>query len=145
MIAPTRVAGTRSARASALALRPSGRMNSSRSTSPGCVRTLGRPGPAAASAVVVNDLDIPGTLVPAEADPPLVVDPDRPLACPVTLQLLEPIARWRPKVVQILGRIEHVELPRGGRANHPQTPGQAATEQLLRGLVPKAADHRVRV
>jgi hypothetical protein len=57
MIEPIRVAGTRSASASALADSPSGCMNSSRSTSPGCVRM--RPGRVPLS-VVIDDLDILG-------------------------------------------------------------------------------------
>lgn len=71
MIAPMRVAGTRSAIASELADKLSGRKNSSARTSPGwAVTRLGVPTPL----VVIDDFDIGRTFRrPLEADLPLQI------------------------------------------------------------------------
>jgi hypothetical protein len=46
-----------------------------------------------ASLAVVDDLDLVGvTVVPAEADAPLVVDADAVLAVAITLERFEPVA-----------------------------------------------------
>src|SRR6185312_5193630 len=108
-IAPTRVAGTRNANASALTERPRGFRNSSSRTSPGCVVTrLGVPTPL----VIVDDFDIRRALLgPHKADAPLVVDPDRMLSATISAQSFQPV-RWRyPQVVEIERLMEHVELP----------------------------------
>ena len=49
--------------------------------------------------------------MPAETDPPLVVDPDAVLVRACALQLLESIAGWNSQVVQLLRCIENQELP----------------------------------
>jgi len=45
-------------------------------------------------------------VVPKEADSPLIVDADRPLACAVASQFLKPIARHPRQVAKRLGRID---------------------------------------
>jgi len=51
--------------------------------------------------MVIGDLDIVGVAVfPKEAYPPLIVDPDAPLACSVAGKLLQPIARWDTQEVE---------------------------------------------
>jgi len=58
--------------------------------------------------MVVYDLDVERvTLVPTEADAPLLVDPNAVLSCAVTPQGLQPIP-WRdPQLGQIHGRVQH--------------------------------------
>jgi hypothetical protein len=62
--------------------------------------------------MVVNYLNVVRIrFTPDEADPPLVVDADAPLALPVALQLLEPI-RWRNRqIFKSHGGIQHAEFP----------------------------------
>ena len=62
--------------------------------------------------VVVNDLDFVGiTIVPAKADPPLIIDPDTVLPGAIALELLEPVARRDTKVVQRFGGVHGHQLP----------------------------------
>jgi hypothetical protein len=90
-MAPIRVAGTRSASASAWTEIHNGRRNSSANTSPGCVVT--RSGVPTLS-VVIDDFDMGWTLLGSmEADAPLVVDADRILALAVACEGFQPIAR----------------------------------------------------
>jgi hypothetical protein len=67
-------------------------MNSSRSTSPGWLRTRPTLTPLA---IVVDDLDIFGAILPGEPDPPLIVDPDRILTGTVAVAVegFQPVAR----------------------------------------------------
>jgi len=50
--------------------------------------------------VVISDLDIVGVTFPIEAYPPLIVNPDAPLAIAVPGKLLQPIARRDPEEVK---------------------------------------------
>src|SRR5258708_1619853 len=103
-----RVAGTRNAKAKALAESPSGARNSSAITSPGCVVTRrGEP----TGLMVVDDFDIFRSLCrPTKTDPPLVVDADRKLSAPIACPSFQTIARRRAKIVKTLGVVQHVEL-----------------------------------
>ena len=57
--------------------------------------------------MIVYDLNIVSvSLVPAEADTPLVIDPNAVLSLPVSSQFLKAIS-WRDKkIVQLLRRIQ---------------------------------------
>jgi len=48
--------------------------------------------------------------MPAEADPPLIIDPDTVLTDPIALELLQAIARRRAEVLELFRRIQHHEL-----------------------------------
>jgi len=51
--------------------------------------------------VVVNDLNPFWTSVaPPEADTPLIIDSDTVLSCSITAQMLEPVARRNPKILE---------------------------------------------
>jgi hypothetical protein len=67
--------------------------------------------------MVVDDLDILRSILPAKADPPLVVDRDRLGIAAVATELLKPIARRHVEVVDAFRRIEHVELTPRDRSN----------------------------
>jgi hypothetical protein len=61
------------------------------------------------SSMIVDNLDIVGmSLKPYETDAPLLVDADAHLAGSISLQRFEPVAGWRPKVVQ---RARRIDLP----------------------------------
>ena len=73
--------------------------------------------------MVSGDLDVCRACGgPGEADAPLVVKADAVLVLAVALQLLEAIARWNAKVVEVL--VEEVgvlvESNDGRRVPHPQ-------------------------
>ena len=64
------------------------------------------------SLVIIGDLDIECIAIfPAEADPPLIVDPDTVLAFSVPRQLFEPIPGRDSQIRQGVGRVKHQELP----------------------------------
>src|SRR5581483_8948354 len=66
------------------------------------------------SSVVIDHLDVFGSGGgPLEADPELVIDSDAVLPGPITLELLEPVARRDGKVTDPLGGVEIRQLPPG--------------------------------
>lgn len=61
--------------------------------------------------MVVDQLDILCTTVlPHEADPPLVVDPDAVLPLAVTLELLETVTRWDSEIFDVRRSVEQLQL-----------------------------------
>src|SRR5439155_17688190 len=91
---------------------PRGFRRSSRRISPGCTggsrrAFLGIVPPS----VVVHDLDVLRfAVLPHEADPILVIDPDAVLPPPITAKGLEVIARKRAQVVESLGCMQLRQL-----------------------------------
>lgn len=62
--------------------------------------------------VVINDFNIRRTVVsPDKANPELVVYPDRILALAIAAQGFEMVARRRPQVAEIFGRIQVAQFP----------------------------------
>src|SRR5262245_19003431 len=138
-IAPMRVAGTRKAMASAFTDIPSGRRNSSPSTSPGWVVT--RSGVAIAL-VVIDDFDIGRTLLgPHETDAPLIVDADRMLAGAVSRERLEPVRRRCTQVVEVAGVVEHVELSQRLSLDAAEPLHERAHPKSLGSAIAKRSDH----
>jgi hypothetical protein len=93
--------------------------------------------------VIVNDLDLVRiAILPTEADSPLVIDADAVLARAITAELLEAIPRRHPEILQLLGGINHDQLPEhhpdqfGGKAADTLTP-----EQSLGIRIGEALDH----
>jgi len=73
--------------------------------------------------VVVNDLNPFWTSVaPPEADTPLIIDSDTVLSCSITAQMLEPVARRNPKIL---------ETTRG--VNLPQLAQRNASDARVKG------------
>jgi len=61
--------------------------------------------------MVVNDCDFKRIASsPAEADAPLIVDPDAMLALSVAFQSFESVSRWDAKVVQSAGAMNLNQL-----------------------------------
>ena len=50
------------------------------------------------------------TIDPFKAYPPLIVDPDAVLPCPVAAELLQPVCWRNAEVVQCDGIVEHAKL-----------------------------------
>ena len=74
--------------------------------------------------MIIDYLDIFSIpVVPSEADAPLVVDANAPLATPFTLQGFQPITRWLSKVGHSRCRIDHPQLALG---NSDQIGGEAS-------------------
>lgn len=110
-----RLPGTPISSASCRALRPRGSKNSSRSTSPGCVRTRGI---LLASSMVINDLNIFGTgLAPAEANSPLVVNPDAPLAFSFAAQPFKTVSWRQTENFDPYRSIQHIQFSDGDILN----------------------------
>ena len=61
--------------------------------------------------MVVNDLNPFWTSVaPPEADTPLIIDSDTVLSCSITAQMLEPVARRNPKILETTRSINLAQL-----------------------------------
>ena len=73
--------------------------------------------------MVVNDLNPFWTSVaPPEADTPLIIDSDTVLSCSITAQMLEPVTRRNPKIL---------ETTRG--VNLPQLAQRNASDARVKG------------
>jgi hypothetical protein len=98
------------------------------------------------ASMIVNDLDVPRTVVsPTEADPPLVIDSDAVLAASITAELLQAIAREHAKVIEVLGAVEHLQLSFGLRLGRSESFRDLAFEELLRGARRKRPNHLPRI
>jgi len=65
--------------------------------------------------MVVGDYDIVNVfVVPAEAEPPLLIDADAELAGAAAFEGFETVAGWVAQVGEGAGLVEHVELAPGG-------------------------------
>lgn len=91
--------------------------------------------------MVIDDLDVLGPVVPDEADPPLIVDPDRMLPGPLALQRLQPVPRGHAKVGQHGGGGDHVELPVCDPIDRPEGRSLDPTEQGGGPLAAERSDH----
>lgn len=64
--------------------------------------------------MIIDNLDIVGvSTFPAKADPPLIIDPDAPLAIAVTGKLFQPVARWDTQKVESGGAAKLFQLALG--------------------------------
>ena len=71
--------------------------------------------------MVVHDLDVLRfAVLPHEADPILVIDPDAVLPPPITTKGLEVIARKRAQVVESLGRVQLRQIALSDPSNVPE-------------------------
>ena len=93
--------------------------------------------------MVVDDGDIECISVsPTKADAPLVVDPNAVVAGAIATELLQPIARWDPQIVELRAGIELDELASRHPLQLPRPlPHGSAAEDPLRVPVGEGLDH----
>lgn len=61
--------------------------------------------------VIVNDFYVTRrSVIPHEADPPLIIDPNAVLPTSITFQFLQPIRRRSPQIVNHVGCVKHLQL-----------------------------------
>ena len=94
--------------------------------------------------MIVDDFHVGwagASLGPFETDPSLVVDPDAPLPLAATLQGFKPVAGAQ-QIPQTGGRVELVQLARGGAREAGVDRNPAAPVESLRSLICEANDQR---
>jgi hypothetical protein len=99
------------------------------------------------SSVIIHDFYVKRILaLPAEANPPLVINPDAVLAFAVTFQRFQVVAVGHAQVVQSPGLMQQQKLSPGRPLNlRRQAPGRLVVEQPLSFPAGKAAYHLARV
>lgn len=93
--------------------------------------------------MVVDKFDIfRASISPVKADPPLGIHPDAVLTATVSSQLLQPIPRWYPQIIDILRRMYQFKLAQRrslhGSINTLDVPLEPDS---LGVLVPERSDH----
>jgi hypothetical protein len=79
--------------------------------------------------VIVHDFDfVRLAVLPGEADPPLIVDPNAVLAAPVSLQHLKTVARRDPEILEARGGMEVEQLAARHAPDRPE-PGYVLVEK----------------
>jgi hypothetical protein len=92
--------------------------------------------------MVIDDDDIKGiTAGEAEADAPLVVNANAPLAFSITPQCFKPVPRGNAKVFWSAGAIEHLQFALGNSGNSPATTRRPAFEHRLSVAATERLDH----
>jgi len=91
--------------------------------------------------VIVHDFDILSTIVPPEANTPLIVDPDAVLPGTVAMQRLQTIAWRHAQIGQSRHRIEMQQLPSRRTLYGTEPPYVLVVRQPLGFAVRKASDH----
>jgi hypothetical protein len=96
--------------------------------------------------VVVHHFDLLSVAVlPNEADPILVVDPDAVLTTSISTESLEVVAGERAQVVKPVRRVQLHQLALSDPGDAPEAPRRLALEQRLGISAPERPDHRPRV
>jgi hypothetical protein len=92
--------------------------------------------------VVVHNLDLLHfAVLPHEADPILVVDPDAVLPPSIAAKCLKVISRKRTQVVESLGCVKLRELALCNPSNALKPARRASLEQRIDVSVPEGPDH----
>lgn len=96
--------------------------------------------------MVIDNFDLVGVSVPPnETYPPLVVDPDRVLAGPGSLKLLQPVAGDSPQLAEGDGGVNYRQFPQCAAPQIPRKPpGGPPAEESLRIPRGEALDHRTK-
>ena len=94
--------------------------------------------------MVIDDFDV-GTVAvfPAKADAPLVVDPDAPLAGPITGERFKPVAGRDAKEIKGGGSMQLLQLALGDPLHIlRESGGETPVKELFRFFAGERADHR---
>jgi hypothetical protein len=68
--------------------------------------------------VIVDDLDVERVaVIPVEADPPLIIDPDAMLTLPISREFFQAIPGRHFEVAQRISRVQQEELLQGRSVN----------------------------
>jgi len=93
--------------------------------------------------VVGNLYRIGVPIVPLEAYPPLIIDPNAVLAPAATLEFLQSVPGWEPQVPQCVRGVQHKKPSQRSPVNLiRQPPGSLTPEETLRLGISKPLDHR---
>ena len=96
--------------------------------------------------MVVYNLNVHGLgRHPAEADPPLVIDPNAVLPRPITSQGLETVPGNHAQIRQFPSGVNVIQLPLCRRRNTLEPPAEFASKHLVDFFVPEGPDHRSRI
>lgn len=96
--------------------------------------------------MVVHHFDLLRVAVlPNDADPVLIVDPDAVLAQSIAGECFEMAARERAQVVEPLRRVKLQELALRHPGNAPEPPRRVALKERFRIAAPEGPDHLSRV
>src|SRR4051812_23557536 len=101
------------------------------------------PGWGFLNSVVVDDFDVVRiVLSPDEANPPLLVDPDRMLSLPIGLQRFEPVGRRYLQICKPPRAIQQAQFAQGAFLNvRRQSPATMAGPDGRGLTVPETNDH----
>ena len=93
--------------------------------------------------MVVDDFDfMRGAILPDETDSPLTVDADAVLACSVTSEGFQAIARRNTEGVELGRCVQHQQLPPGRTLDVRREPTRPASSEQPLGLgVSEGANH----
>jgi len=80
-------------------------------------------------------------VAPNEADPPLLVNPNRMLSLPVTAQGLQLVSRRRCQDAQFRRGMQLQKLPQRHTLKRTEAPGMLKVEELLGFLRREALNH----
>ena len=93
--------------------------------------------------MIVDNLNVNSVgLHPAEADPPLVIDPNAELPRPIPGQGLETVSGNRPQIGDHRSGMNVVQLPLCSRSDTLELPAELAAEHLPSLFVPEGPDHK---
>lgn len=101
-------------------------------------------GPSGAFSVIVDDFCVKSvSLLPSEAQPPLVVDSYRVLTLSVSLESLQAVAREASEILETRGRVEHSQLSFGLLSKGIERRDPLPLPEALGFLVGKGPEHRL--
>src|SRR6266566_4238526 len=125
-------------------LMPSGARNSSWRISPGWIGLIVRRTSGPPLSMIVHDLDFMRVaILPAKANPPLVVHANTVFARPVAVEFLQPVPRWHAQVSKRFRGVQNQQPSQGGPANGLGELGPPLPEEDAFGLlVAETYDHR---
>ena len=92
--------------------------------------------------MVIDDADVVGVAVlPAEDDPPLVIDADRVVPLQIAPQLLEVVGGRNAQVMQACSRMERLQFALGTPGDAVKGPDDLILEEPLSLSVSERPDH----
>jgi hypothetical protein len=93
--------------------------------------------------MIIHDLNLEGiTIVPAEADAPLIIDANAPLTSAIADEPFEAVGRRNPQVFNGRGPVQHPQLAKCDRLNGLREPPRwPQLENPASFFAAKGADH----